>query len=180
VNIGLLILRLVIGGLFIGHGSQKLFGWFGGGGPVGTGAFFDKLGYRPGPAMAALAGVAEAVGGSLLVLGFLTPAACGAIIGVMTNAIMAVHRPNGMWNTNGGMEFPLVMAASATAIAFDGPGRISLDVAIGWHLWGVLWGLTVLLAGVIAATVLLSLRAGRLRTEASGEERSDRPQRRAA
>jgi hypothetical protein len=72
------------------------------------------------------------------------------------------------------------MAASAAAIAFDGPGRISLDVAIGWHLWGVLWGLTVLLVGVIAATVLLSVRSRRLRTPASGEERSERHQERAA
>src|SRR5205085_1331559 len=102
MNIGLFVLRIVVGGLFIGHGAQKLFGWFGGGGLKGTGQMYDKIGFRPGRRMAMLAGASEFGGGALLVLGFLSPLGSAAIIGMMTAAILAVHLPNGMWNTNGG------------------------------------------------------------------------------
>jgi putative oxidoreductase len=163
VNVGLLVLRLVVGALFIGHGTQKLFGWFGGGGLQGTGQFFDRGGWQPGKPMAALAGMSEAGGGALLILGFLMPLGCAAIIGMMTSAALGVHRPNGMWNSNGGMEFPIVMAASGACLAFAGPGRFAIDAAIGWHLSGVVWGTTTVLVGIVAGTVVLSWRASRLR-----------------
>src|SRR5687767_13045552 len=98
MDIGLLVLRLVVGTLFVGHGTQKLFGWFGGYGLEGTGGWLRSLGYRGGKTAAAAAGLAEAVGGALLVLGFMTPFAAAAIIGVMINAIASVHLDKGVWN----------------------------------------------------------------------------------
>jgi putative oxidoreductase len=92
--IGLLVLRVIVGLLFVGHGTQKLFGWFGGHGPDGTAAFLGSLGYRPSRRMALVAGVAETLGGAMLTLGFLTPVACAAIIGVMVNATVAMHLRN--------------------------------------------------------------------------------------
>jgi putative oxidoreductase len=150
VAVGLLLLRLVVGAIFIGHGTQKLLGWFGGGGPDGTASMLGKVGYRSSRTMALLAGAAEALGGLLLVLGLLTPFGCVAIIGVMTNAILAVHAPKGFWNTHGGFEFPLTLLAAAAALGFTGPGRISIDKAIGLVLRGPVPGIVVLLAGILA------------------------------
>ena len=104
--LGLLILRVLVGALFIGHGTQKLFGWFGGHGIDGTAGFMESVRYRDGRKAAVLAGVTETVSGALLVLGFLTPIAVAGIVGVMLNAIVAVHWPNGVWNANGGFELP--------------------------------------------------------------------------
>src|SRR5438105_5448326 len=97
MSIGLFILRLVVGGLFFGHGTQKLFGWFGGHGPEGTGQFFESIGLRPGRRHATAAGATEAGGGTLLALGFLTPAAAAALIGTMFTAIQKVHFAKGPW-----------------------------------------------------------------------------------
>jgi putative oxidoreductase len=146
---GLLLLRLVVGGIFIGHGTQKLFGWFGGAGPEGTAGMVEGLGYRSARTMALLAGAAEAVGGLLLVLGLLTPFGCVAVIAMMTNAILAVHVRKGFWNTAGGVEFPLTLLAAAACLGFTGPGKISLDRAIGLIVKGPIPGLLVLVAGVL-------------------------------
>ena len=150
---GLLLLRVVVGGTLFAHGAQKLFGWFGGHGPKRTGAFFEQLGFQPGVAMAVAAGLAEA-SGLLLAAGFVTPLACLALTIVMLNAIGAVHWSKGFWNTNGGYEFPLTVATVAVAIAATGPGRLSIDRAIGWdaNISGVWWG-----AGVLAAAGVISL-----------------------
>ncbi|MGZ4108790.1 MAG: DoxX family protein [Actinomycetota bacterium] len=171
--IGLLLLRLVVGAIFVGHGTQKLLGWFGGGGPEGTAGFVGTLGYRSARTMAILAGVAETLAGLSLVLGFLTPLGCVAIIGVMTNAILAVHAPKGFWNTAGGIEFPLVLIAVATTLAFTGPGRISIDRAIGFLLRGPITGVVVLLAGILAGVAVYVL--GRYRREEMDQTRPLRP-----
>jgi putative oxidoreductase len=141
VNTALLVLRLVVGLLFAGHGAQKLFGWFGGHGLRQTAGFFESIGYRPGLAMALLAGLAEFTGGLLLAAGLLVPAAALALCGVMVSAIAGVHWPKGVWNQNGGIEFPLLMGTVAFAVAAIGPGRFSLDHALGidWH--GLWWAL---------------------------------------
>src|SRR5437660_4196543 len=97
MSIGLLILRLVLGLTLAAHGSQKLFGWFDGGGPQGTASFFRGLGFRSPYAMALLAGAAELGGGLAVALGFLTPFAALALIVVMLNAIATVHWRNGFW-----------------------------------------------------------------------------------
>ena len=125
---GILFLRVVVGLLLFGHGAQKLFGWFGGHGPRGTAGFFGSLGFRRQHAlpMAVLAGLSEAAG-LLFALGFLTPFAALAIASVMVVAVGTVHWKNGLWATNGGYEFNLVLWTVAIAVAAGGPGRFSLD-----------------------------------------------------
>jgi putative oxidoreductase len=136
MGLGKLILRTALGGYFFGHGMQKLAGWFGGAGPEGTGQFFEQAGLRPGRESALLAGAAEAGGGSLLALGLFTPAAVSMLTGVMTNAIRHVHRQNGLWVTDGGVEYPVVILAALAALADGGPGRFSLDESLGIRLRG--------------------------------------------
>src|SRR5438477_12751502 len=115
MEIGLLVLRVAVGLLFAAHGTQKLFGWFGGYGVKGTGGFFSSLGYRPGPLMAAVAGLSESGGGLLLAAGFLTALAAAAIIGVMINAIFSAKRNAGLF---GGYEIDLLYAIVAASVAF--------------------------------------------------------------
>jgi len=179
MDTGLLILRLVVGALFFGHGAQKLFGWFGGHGREGTGQFFHSLGFRPGVPMALLGGMAEAGGGTLLVLGLLTPLAAAAIIGQMVTAGVAVHAKKGVWNTNGGIELPLVYAVVAAALAFTGPGRYSLDRAFGWQLAGMSYGMGAVALGVVASWIVLGWRAGQLRRDRLGRA-TEPPETRAA
>jgi putative oxidoreductase len=165
---GILFLRLVVGLLLFGHGAQKLFGWFGGHGPRGTAGFFGSLGFRREHAlpMAVLAGVSEAAG-LLFAMGLFTPFAALAIATVMVVAVGTVHWRNGLWVTNGGYEFNLVLWAVAIAAAASGPGRFSLDAAFGWvdNLSGVWWGVGVLVASVFAAAVVLALRERQLPAE---------------
>ena len=151
----ILVTRLVLGGLFFGHGAQKLFGWFGGYGPAGTGGFFESLGLRPGRQHAMAAGAAEAGGGALLAVGLATPAAAAAITGVMTTAIRTVHQPNGPWVTENGWEYPAVIIATVLAITEIGPGSLSLDAALGTDRSGTGWALAALIAGVGGSSVLL-------------------------
>ncbi|QIZ06119.1 DoxX family protein [Priestia megaterium] len=127
INIGLLIIRLVIGLLFVGHGAQKLFGWFGGYGLKGTGGWFESIGMKPGVTMALLAGLAELIGGILFALGLLTPLAGIMIAGTMAMAIVKVHAPNGLWATANGYEYNLTLLAVAIGIALVGPGKYALD-----------------------------------------------------
>src|SRR5262245_43830218 len=123
MEIGLLALRVIVGLLFAGHGAQKLFGAFGGHGLEGTAAGFDSMGLRPGRVHAFAGGAAELAGGLLLALGLLTPIAAAALIAVMTAAIVTVHLRNGLWNTNSGYEYNLVMIAVAFALAGVGAGE---------------------------------------------------------
>ena len=148
---GKLVLRATIGGYFFGHGMQKLAGWFGGGGPDGTGEQFEQIGLRPGRENALLAGAAEAAGGSLLALGLFTPAAVSLLTGVMTNAIRYVHLQNGLWVTEGGVEYPVVMLAALAAIGDDGPGRFSLDESLGIGIRGPVVTAVAMTAGVAGA-----------------------------
>jgi putative oxidoreductase len=127
INIGLLIIRLVIGLLFVGHGAQKLFGWFGGYGLKGTGGWFESIGMKPGVTMALLAGLAELIGGILFALGLLTPLAGIMIAGTMAMAIVKVHAPSGLWATANGYEYNLTLLAVAIGIALVGPGKYALD-----------------------------------------------------
>jgi putative oxidoreductase len=130
------MLRATVGGYFFGHGMQKLAGWFGGHGPEGTGQFFESVGLRPGRESAVIAGAAEAGGGSLLALGLFTPAAVSMLTGVMTNAIRHVHWQNGLWNSDGGIELHAIVLGGLAALADSGPGRYSLDEALGIRLRG--------------------------------------------
>jgi putative oxidoreductase len=154
MKFGLTILRLVIGTLFVGHGTQKLFGWFGGHGLEGTGQFFESLGLRPGRKHATAAGAAEAGGGAALALGLFTPAAAATLIGVMSQAIRTVHLKNGPWVTEGGYEYNLALIAMLVALADVGPGDISLDHGLGIELNGPLVAVLALAGGVAGATLV--------------------------
>lgn len=126
----LLLLRLVIGLSFAGHGAQKLFGSFGGHGIEGTAGFFDSIGIKPGKTMAIAAGVTELVGGLLFAVGLLTPLAAILIVGTMLVAIFKVHGPNGFWSTQNGYEYNAVLIVASIAVAVIGPGALSLDALI--------------------------------------------------
>jgi putative oxidoreductase len=147
MKIGRLFLRITIGTLFIGHGTQKLFGWFGGHGLEATSQSFEQLGMRPGRRNAIAAGLAEAGGGAGLLLGLATPLSAAALIATMLTAINRVHLKNGPWVTNGGYEYNAVMIAGAVALADLGPGELSLDAALGDERSGPGWGLGALILG---------------------------------
>jgi putative oxidoreductase len=158
MELGLWIVRLVIGLTLAAHGSQKLFGWFGGGGIAGTGPFVEMLGFRPGRLHASLAGIAETAGGLLLAAGLLTPLAAAAVIGVMVVAAGSAHWGKGFFMGNGGFEYNLVLAAGALGVAFTGPGAISLDRSLGISWSGGSWGLIALLLGLLGGTAELVAR----------------------
>jgi putative oxidoreductase len=143
-----LLLRLVVGVLFIGHGTQKLFGWFGGYGLDATAQGFEKMGARPGRLNAIAASTTETAGGALLVLGMATPLAAAGLTAVMLTAINRVHLKNGPWVTNQGYEYNLVLIAAALALTETGPGPLSID---GDRFAGPGWTLAALLGGIAGA-----------------------------
>ena len=158
MNIGLLILRVVAGTLFAGHGAQKLFGWFEGPGIDGAAGMMHALGYRPGRRFAAVAALTEVVGGALFALGLLTPLAAAMIIGLMVNAYWSVHREKGLWITKGGYEYNVVLATIAAAIGFTSAGRWSLDNALGLpfrHDW---WGVAAVALGLVTGGITVAMR----------------------
>jgi putative oxidoreductase len=151
MKIGRLLLRLTVGGLFVGHGTQKLFGSFGGHGLDATANMFESLGMRPGRRNAIAAGVAEAGGGAALAAGFATPLAAATLTSVMLTAINRVHLKNGPWVTNGGYEYNAVLIAAVIALTEVGPGDLSLDHLLGTERSGPAWALLALAAGAAGA-----------------------------
>jgi putative oxidoreductase len=156
MNIGLLILRLVLGLLLLGHGSQKLFGTLGGPGISGAGKYFDSIGFRPGKPMAIVAGSSELGAGILLILGLLIPLASTAVIGTLLVA-GSVHWAAGLWAQKGGYELALFYSTGASALAFTGPGTYSLDHALGLGaMAGNIWGIAAAVAGVLAGLAVIA------------------------
>lgn len=144
-SVGLLILRVVVGAIFFAHGAQKLFGWFGGRGFAAEKAMMTGLGLRPAWLFAAFNTLGEFLGGLGLAAGFLTPFAAVGAMGTMIVAVAKVHWAKGFFNSEGGFEFPLTLAAAAFVIGLTGPGGYSLDAALRLHLpWP--WTSIVLLA----------------------------------
>ncbi|MHA7984428.1 DoxX family protein [Rathayibacter sp. CAU 1779] len=155
---GTLILRVVVGLLFIGHGLQKLAGLFGGGGLEQTEKTMDALGMHPAKLQARAAGLAETAGGAALALGVATPFASAGLIATMITAIRKVHAKNGIWNSNGGAEFNVVMIAAAALLA-ERPGKASVDGAFGRSKWGTGWAIFALVAGALGS--VLAIEAGK-------------------
>jgi putative oxidoreductase len=156
---GLLLIRVVLGGIMAAHGAQKLFGWFGGRGLRGTASWLESMGMRPARLHATVNGLAEFGGGALLALGLLTPLGAAAVAGVMFVAIATVHWRNGFFNSSGGYEFNLLIVAAAIGLALTGPGSISTDHSAGWTLAGPGWGLAALGTAAAAAGSVLAMRA---------------------
>jgi putative oxidoreductase len=159
MTLGRLIARVAVGGLFAGHGTQKLFGWFGGSGMGGTAETMHKLELRPGRHHAIAAGTAETLGGTLMALGALTPLAGTLITSTMLTAIRKVHFSNGPWNTQGGYEYNVALIATALTLVDCGPGAPSIDRALGIEAKGNWWTLATLAAGAAGST--LAIEAGR-------------------
>jgi putative oxidoreductase len=159
MKFGRLLARAAIGGLFIGHGTQKWFGWFDGPGLDGAAGMMDSLGMKPGRANAHAASAAETVGGAAVVLGAFTPAAAAALIATMITAIRTVHLPKGVWAQGGGYEYNVVLIASLLLLVDGGPGDLSVDSALGLEDTGAGWALAALAAGAAGST--LAMLAGK-------------------
>jgi putative oxidoreductase len=145
----LLVLRIVAGLLFAGHGAQKLFGWFGGHGLEGTAGFFEQIGLKPGRLHATAAGFNEFFGGLFIALGLFTPFAAALVIATMTAAIITVHAKNGPWASDNGYELNVLYGLIAFAVAGIGAGSVSLDNALGLDLNGIGWAVGALVAGLV-------------------------------
>ena len=159
---GMILLRLVVGLTLAAHGSQKLFGFFGGSGTAGTRDFFAGLGFRTPLALAFIAGLSELGGGLLFAFGLVTPFAALALTVVMLNAIGTVHWKKGFFNSAGGYEYNLLIIATAVAVTAAGPGRFSLDHAFGWagSISGPWWAVAIVLIAPMIALVTLTLGRG--------------------
>jgi putative oxidoreductase len=175
MNIGRLVARTLIGGLFIGHGTQKLFGWFGGPGLKGTEGMMESLELNPKRPNAVAAGVTETVGGALLVAGLATPLASAGLIGAMVTAIRKVHAPAGLWAAQGGYEYNLVLISALLALAEDKPGDVSVDNALGLELTGFKWSIAALALGTAASGAMLWLGQQQTATQSSSELEAGQP-----
>jgi putative oxidoreductase len=172
-DLGLLALRVGVGGTLVAHGAQKLFGWFGGAGLEQTGKMFEQLGFRPGQANAIAAGLGEAGGGALLAVGLGTPGAGAAVAGTMIVA-SSMHVDNGFFSTKGGFEFPAVLGWSAAALALAGPGTLSLDHVLG-HRLNRSWMRNLALAAAAPAAFAVIARRRRMVTAAPAAEPDPAP-----
>lgn len=166
LDLGLFLIRVVFGLVFAAHGAQKLFGWFGGYGLAGTGGFMESLGFRPGKTFATAAALSEFVGGLLFALGFLGPVGSALMLSVMLVASITVHLKNGFFVATSGIEHPLLIATAAVGIALTGPGRYSLDAALGnYRLLTPAATWIILAIGLIGGVANLAMR----RPAASGQ-----------
>ena len=158
MDIGLLLLRLTIGLTLAAHGSQKLFGWFGGYGLEATGQAFESLGFHPGRRHAFMAGLVEVGGGLLLAVGLLTPLGAALVASVMVVAAVTAHVRNGFFITSGGYEYNVVLGVAALSLAFTGPGALSIDALAGVTLEGNLWGVGALTVAALGSALQLAQR----------------------
>jgi putative oxidoreductase len=159
MDAGLLIARLIVGLGLAAHGTQKLFGWFGGHGLTGTGGFFESLGFRPGVLFALAAGLGELGGGLLTAAGFLGPVGPALITVVMLVAILTVHRANGFFASANGVEMPLMYLTAALPLAFTGAGAYSVDARLGFDaLRGPTVAWIALAAAIVVALINVALR----------------------
>lgn len=159
LDLGFLVARVLIGLLMAAHGAQKLFGWFGGHGLQATGEFFGQLGFRPARLVAIAAALGEFTSGLLIALGLFGPVGPALMLAVMVVAALSVHWRNGLFATSNGIELPLLYSIAALRFALTGPGRYSLDAALGLQwTWTprVIW--IALAAGVLGAIMNLVVR----------------------
>lgn len=178
-DLGLFILRLTVGGLLAGHGSQKLFGWFKGPGLKGTAAWLESMGLQPGTPWATAASMSEFGGGALTTLGFLHPLGPLGTIGAMIMATVKAHWGKPIWVTQGGAELPVINMSTALALTLTGPGRLSLDHLFGIRLpRSIVIAVAIVEAGMIAIGIMSRQTpppASPTRQESTTELQSGRP-----
>ncbi len=155
IDLGLLILRVVVGLLIAGHGAQKLFGWFGGAGLKGFTNMMAGMGMRPAWMWALLGGWGEFGGGLLFALGLLNPLGALGIVGSMLMAIVKVSWAKGLWSQKGGIEIALLYLVASAVIGLVGPGAYSLDAVLGLALPATL----LVCAGLVVASIVTALGA---------------------
>jgi putative oxidoreductase len=156
---GLLLARLIFGVLMVGHGTQKLLGWFGGYGIAGTAGYFEQLGFRPGRPFVIIASLSEVASGILIALGLLGPIGPAILLPVMIVAVVSVHWKNGLFAATNGIEVPLLYATGAVALAFTGYGTFSLDAVLGIdHVWTPELKVAALAVGAVGGVVNLLAR----------------------
>ena len=170
MNFGKLAARGIIGGLFMGHGLQKLKGWFGGPGLEGTEQMMQSLEMEPARRNAVVAGAVETAGGAMVAAGILTPLASAGLIGTMITAIRKVHLPNGPWVTQGGYEYNLVLIAALLALADEGPGTPSVDAALDEEHTGPAWSLAALALGAATSAAVVELGRRTAQQQAGSQE----------
>lgn len=151
-DIGLLILRLTMGGLVAGHGSQKFFGWFSGPGLKGTAGWLESLGLKPGTPWATVASISEFGGGILTTLGFLHPLGPLGTMGAMIMATVKAHWGKPIWASKGGAELPVINMATALALTLTGPGSFSLD-----HVFGIRLPRALVIAVALVEAITLAI-----------------------
>ena len=159
VDSGILLVRLLFGIAIAAHGSQKLFGWFGGYGLKGTGGFLETLGFRPGVVFAAMTGLSEFVGGLLLAVGLFTPLGAAIVLGTMIVAMVSVHLKNGFFAASNGIEMPFLYDAAALGLVFTGAGTYSLDNVLDVTFFSAPYIVgTLLVLTIVSTGVILGLR----------------------
>lgn len=163
-DVGLAVLRAGVGGVLVAHGTQKLFGWFGGHGIAGTAQAFESMGFKPGVPSAVAAGVGEAGGGALIILGLATPVAGASAAGTMI-AASAVHAPRGFFAQKGGFEYTALLSVSTAALALIGPGGLSVDRLLGYRLNRPWMAVTSLVVSGLGTAVVLRRRNQELATD---------------
>ena len=152
-----LVLRVVLGLFMVGHGSQKLLGWFGGGGFAGTTKFMSSLGFKPAWLWVLFGSLGEFGGGILLALGLLTPLAAIAVFAAMLMAVVKFHGSKGFFAQKGGYEYPLLLAILSLVLGLIGPCSYSLDALIGFALpTPIFWVLLVVAIVVVAVGIVIS------------------------
>lgn len=159
-DVGLLLLRFGIGGVVFAHGAQKVFGLWGGPGPVSFANNLAAFGYQQATTLSWVTGITELVAGACLVLGLFTPLAAAAVLSVMINAVLLKYG-NGFFVTgprgSDAVEYQLVLGLAAACLVFTGPGRVALDNGRAWHRRPVSWGVLALVIGVAAAVLVYVL-----------------------
>ena len=153
----MVVLRVVVGTVMFFHGTEKLFGWWGGEGLSGATEFFARQGYRPPALMAVVAGAAETTAGALLISGLATPVACLLLVSTLVN-VMALHLRNGLSRRANGYEYELVLLAGTVAVLFGGSGRWSLDALLGVPALSLMQAAAVLAVGVVGGLAVVASR----------------------
>ncbi len=166
---GMLVIRVVVGLIFAAHGAQKAFGWWSGPGFAGWRGAMEKMGIRPAGFWAAVSMAAELVAGLLLAFGLFTPFAVAALIGQELVIIVHAHLPRGFWNSKGGFEYPLSLAAGVVAVAIAGAGAVSLDAAFGLQ-YPVALRVIVIAVGLVGGLIAVALPRVSTQTSAAAQQ----------